>query len=198
MSPAEMRVVAAEEAGWSAVEAVMTSDASSRNCWCQFHVLENPVARQTTRQSRRALLAEQVETLDPPRGLVALAGDEPVGWCGVEPRTRLGHVLASRLVSKNSLFPADDSDVWIVYCILIPPARRLEGIGSRLLAAALDHARDYGARVVEGLPIDTSLREGRLAPGFSTGTLAMFEREGFTRVAALPSGRTLVYREMRE
>jgi GNAT superfamily N-acetyltransferase len=191
-----MRAVPAAEAGWKAVESVLMTDASTRNCWCQFHVLENRAWRATTRDSRQDLLREQITTLDPPRGLVALAGDEPVGWCGVEPRTRLGHVLASRLVTSNSRYELDDPDVWAVYCILVPPPLRRQGIAAALLRCAIEHAQSYGARSIEGYPIDTSRRDGQLPPGFSTGTLAMFEREGFQRLAALPSGRTLVYRDV--
>lgn len=190
---ARIRVVPAAEAGWRAVEAVLTSDASTRNCWCQFHVLENRVRRATTRDSRQELLRDQVATLDPPRGLVALVGDEPVGWCGVEPRTRLGHVLASRLVTRNSRYQLDDPDVWAIYCILVPSSLRRQGIATTLLTFAIVHARSHGARAIEGYPIDTAQRDGQLPPGFSTGTLAMFEREGFNPLAALPSGRTLVY-----
>jgi GNAT superfamily N-acetyltransferase len=190
---ARIRVVPAAEAGWRAVEAVLTSDASTRNCWCQFHVFENRVRRATTRDSRQELLRDQVATLDPPRGLVALVGDEPVGWCGVEPRTRLGHVLASRLVTRNSRYQLDDPDVWAIYCILVPSSLRRQGIATTLLTFAIVHARSHGARAIEGYPIDTAQRDGQLPPGFSTGTLAMFEREGFNPLAALPSGRTLVY-----
>jgi GNAT superfamily N-acetyltransferase len=188
--------VPAAEAGWNAVEAVMMTDASARNCWCQFHVLENRVQRATTRNSRRELLREQITALDPPRGLVALAEDQPVGWCGVEPRTRLGHVLASRLVRRHSRYEPDDPDVWAVYCILVPSSRRGQGIATTLLRRAIEHARTHRAHAIEGYPIDTSRRGGQLPPGFSTGTLAMFEREGFQPLAALPSGRTLVSRDI--
>lgn len=194
MGDGAIRVVSARDAGWDAVESLMMCDASTRNCWCQFHVLDNAAARETDRKSRRALLVEQVGSLDPPRGLVAMAGDEPVGWCGVEPRTRLRHVLATRLVSKNSLFPPDDPDVWCVYCLLVPPAHRRSGVATLLLTEAIAHARSHGAHAVEGLPFDTSQRDGVLPQGYSTGSLDMFERQGFTAVAALPSGRTLVYR----
>lgn len=189
-----LRVVTAPEAGWEALESVMSCDASSRNCWCQFHVLDNAASRSTTRESRRELLVEQMETLDPSRGLIAMLGDEPVGWCGVEPRVRLKHVLATRLVSKNSLFPPDDPNVWTVYCILVTRAHRRSGIGGRLLTEAVTHAEGNGAHAIEGLPFDTSMRGGEMPQGYSTGTLEMFERRGFTPVAALPSGRTLVYR----
>jgi GNAT superfamily N-acetyltransferase len=191
-----LRVVPAAEAGWEAVEAVLVTDASTRNCWCQFHVLENREWRATTRDSRRELLREQVVTLDPPRGLVAFAGDEAVGWCGVEPRTRLRHVLASRLVERNSRYQPDDPDVWAVYCLLVNPSVRRQGIAANLLKHAIGHARDRGAHAIEGYPIDTSMREGQLPPGFSTGTLTMFVREGFHSLANLPSGRTLVYRDV--
>lgn len=100
-----LTIVSAAAAGWPAVESVMTTEASARNCWCQFHVLSNTEAATTTRESRRELLEEQVGALEPPRGLIALDDDDPVGWCGVEPRTRLRHVLASRLVAKNSPHP---------------------------------------------------------------------------------------------
>lgn len=192
----DLRVIAAADAGWPAVESVMSTVASARNCWCQFHILENSVARHTTRRDRRALLQEQVDTLDPPRGLVALADEEAVGWCGVEPRVRLRHILATGLVSKKSLFDADDPDIWAIYCILVPPDQRRRGIGSALLTAAIDHAGASGARAIEGLPIDTTRRGGELPPGFSTGTLEMFRAEGFTALASVPSGRTLVYREL--
>lgn len=192
----EIRVVPAADAGWPAVEAVLMSDPSTRNCWCQFHVLENREARETTRESRKELLRVQVASLNPPRGLVAFAGDQAVGWCGVEPRTRLGHVLASRLVSRSSLYERDDPGVWAIYCIFVPPTMRGQGIASTLLRSAIEHAGDDGARVIEGYPIDVSKRGGELPQGFSTGTLAMFVREGFHPLAALPSGRTLVYREM--
>lgn len=188
-----LRVVSAAQAGWSAVDAVMRSDATSRNCSCQFHVLTNVEQRVTTRESRRELLEQEIESLDPPRGVVAFDGDGPVGWCAVEPRVRLRHVLASRLVVKSSPFEPDDPGVWAVSCILVPPKRRGAGVGGELLAAAVAHARSGGATAIEGYPFDAAVRGGRVPSGFSTGTLEMFRREGFEPVAALPSGRTLVH-----
>ncbi len=182
----------AAEAGWSAVESVLMADPSTRNCWCQFHVLENRAARETTRASRRLLLQDQVAMLDPPRGLVALVDGEAVGWCGVEPRTRLGHVLASSLTRKASPYEADDPCVWAVYCIFVPKEHRGRGVAANLLSAAIRHASDHGARAIEGYPFDLTTRNGVLPQGVSTGSVRMFEREGFRSAGALPSGRTLV------
>ncbi|WP_344090539.1 GNAT family N-acetyltransferase [Microbacterium deminutum] len=194
---AELRVLPARDAGWQAVDAVFQAEASARNCWCQFHVLSNRDAARSSRDTRRALLAEQIDILDPPRGLVALDRDEAVGWCGVEPRVRLHHVLASRLVRQHSPYDASDGQVWSVYCILVPPRYRRRGIGTDLLHAAIEHALAGGAEALEGYPIDTAARGGVLPPGFSTGTVGMFVDEGFHAGAALPSGRTLVHRSAR-
>ena len=191
-----LEVIPASAAGWPAVEAVFLAEASARNCWCQFHVLSNAEAATTNRDTRRDLLRQQIGDLDPPRGLVAMDDDVPVGWCGVEPRTRLAHVLMSRLVAKNSPSAADDPGVWSVYCILVPPKLRRRGIGVSLLDAAIEHAVRSGATEIEGYPIDTDQRGGALPPGFSTGTLSMFIAAGFTSLAALPSGRTLVRRAL--
>lgn len=185
-------IIPAGEAGWDAVQSVLMADASSRNCWCQFHILENKAARETTRSSRRELLQLQVATLDPPRGLIALAGSEPIGWCGVEPRNRLGHVLASNLTKKSSPYEADDPKVWAVYCIFVPQAYRGQGIAATLLHAAVQHAKAHGAKGIEGYPFDLTDRDGTLPQGDSTGSVDMFEREGFRATGSFPSGRTLV------
>lgn len=189
-----LRVIPAADAGWDAVQAVFASEASARNCWCQFHVLENATARATDRDGRRDLLRAQVEELDPPRGLIAIDGGEPVGWCGVEPRMRLRHVLASRLVTGSSPDALDDPGVWAVYCLLVPPRSRRRGIAASMLRAAVAHALVNGATSIEGYPIDTAQRGGKLPPGFSTGTVSMFEQQEFRRVAVLPSARTLMHR----
>ena len=191
---ATIDVTPAGPSDWDDVESVFMTVASARNCWCQFHVLENSTARMTNRQSRRKLLVEQISTLEPGRGLLARSEDGPVGWCGVEPRNRLRHVLASKLVRSTSPYPREDPGVWAVYCLLVPPEKRRLGIGSQLLSAAVDHARRAGGWAMEGYPIDTAQRGGELPPGFSTGTLDMFEDAGFEPVESLPSGRTLVHR----
>lgn len=190
----DLRVVPASEAGWAAVDAVLQAEATSRSCQCQFHLLDNAAQRATTRESRRVALQEQIETWDPPRGLVAVRGGEPVGWCGVEPRTRMAHLLASRLVAKNSPYPPADPGVWAIYCLLVPPRHRRQGIAAAMLTAAIAHATTAGATALEAYPIDVGQRGGKLPPGFSTGTTDMFAREGFAAVAALPSGRTLMHR----
>ena len=116
----------------------------------------------------------------------------------LDPRTRMRHLLASRLVVKSSPYPLDDDRVWSVSCVMVPPAQRRRGIGAALLHGAIAYASESGATAIEGYPIDVDQRGGKLPSGFSTGTLGMFAAEGFATVAALPSGRTLVHRPLAE
>lgn len=60
-----------------------------------------------------------------------------------------------------------------------------------LLRAAVEHARSGGARVLEAYPIDTGEERHPQSTVF-TGTLAMFQRVGFTEVERRAEGRPIV------
>lgn len=55
------------------------------------------------------------------------------------------------------------------------------GVGTALLDAAVRHAADRGARIVEGYPVDPALRRFPNAEAY-TGVVSMFERAGFSEV----------------
>lgn len=68
---------------------------------------------------------------------------------------------------------------------------RRRGISSALLEAAIEHARDGGARVLEAYPIDTAERKASSAALFH-GALAPFQKAGFEIVSRPQAGRALV------
>ncbi len=109
-------------------------------------------------------------------GLLAYAGREPVGWVAVEPRERYARLAASR-----SLAPVDDRPAWAATCFFVARGWRKRGIARQLLAAAADHVRRRGGRILEGYPIDS----GRplTAPDLYRGSLSTFARLGFAEVA---------------
>ena len=102
-------------------------------------------------------------------GLLAYDGDDAIGWCQVGPRDRL-HKLASQLALDA------DPHAWAVTCFLVAPHMRRRGVASALLAAAVQAARDAGARRIEGYPtVGASLHD----EDAWTGTVLLFERAGF-------------------
>ncbi len=81
------------------------------------------------------------------RGYLAYAGDRPIGWCHAAPRTSLAGLTA------NEEFHVDDPDgVGAIYCFVIAPSYRRQGVAARLLTEAVEGFRAEGLRVAEGYP----------------------------------------------
>lgn len=105
-------------------------------------------------------------------GLLAYVDGEPVGWCQLGARDRLG-----KLVVQLELEPSPAT--WAVTCFLVAPAHRHRGVAVALLAAAVATARRSGAARLEGYPrTDAALEDGEAW----TGTEALFARAGFALV----------------
>jgi GNAT superfamily N-acetyltransferase len=79
----------------------------------------------------------------------------------------------------------EDAGVWWVTCFVVDSRHRRSGIGSALLQAAVDFAREHGAMAIEGHPVDVdALKAARVAgSAIYTGTVAMFAAAGFVEVA---------------
>jgi GNAT superfamily N-acetyltransferase len=144
-------------------------------CWCLTYRL----SAKENRSLEGAARGERVRQLcgqDPPPGVVAYDGDEVVGWAAVHPRA------GTTFANSRKIPHADDSDVWSVWCIRVRPGHRGKGISHRLLAGAVDFARDNGAPAVEGYPVDNAGAKVDLTMAY-VGTRALFEAAGFTKVA---------------
>ncbi len=66
-------------------------------------------------------------------------------------------------------------------CFIVSRKVRGQGVAASMLAAAIDFARAHGATTLEAYPVDASTGRVPAANAFH-GTLAMFERAGFTVV----------------
>jgi GNAT superfamily N-acetyltransferase len=109
----------------------------------------------------------------PPPGLLAFAGDLPVGWCQVTPRSDLPWLDHSWRLKR-----IDDLPVWSISCFYIRIGYRKRGVTSALIKAALQVARQASAPVLEAYPLDADLTPSTS----STGYLTTFNRLGFVKV----------------
>jgi len=126
-----------------------------------------------------------------PPGLLAYDGDEPVGWCAVEPRANYARLNTGR---SKVLAPVDDQPVWSVTCFFVARTHRRRGVTVELLKAAVRHARKHGGRIVEGYPIDSPKPQ---ADTFAyTGLKAAFDQAGFHEVARRSPTRPVMRCEM--
>ena len=192
----EVRVVPAHRASWEDLQAVMGTRGPSSRCQCQRFKLAPgesfaafPVRERAERLRDQARCGEpDAETTS---GLMAYLGDEPVGWCAVEPRDALdGIVRHSRVVWDGRDEDKDDDTVWAVTCVLTRTGFRKRGVSRALVEASVDHARERGARALEAYPITTTAVIGEeLHVGIDT----VFADAGFVEVSR-PSKRRVVMR----
>jgi GNAT superfamily N-acetyltransferase len=196
MPVAGVTIESASSVPWDDVRTVFGTRGDPSGCWCQFMLL--PAAEMRTKDAAAcsALLRDRVERGPISPGLIAYIDGEPVGWCAVEPRTSYPTAIRSRVVTRASVEPVDDPSVWAIVCFVVRVEFRRRGISTALVSAAVDWARDHGARVVEGYPVDTAKRQKASAADLYHGTVTLFESAGFD-VAARPSvGRALMRLEL--
>ena len=144
-------------------------------CWCLSYRIP---AKQNValRGLERGELARQLVGEDPPPGVLAYDGGEPVGWAAVHPR-------ADTSFARNRRIPhVDTQDVWSVWCFRVRPGHRGTGIAHHLLAGAVDMARSCGAPAVEGYPVDNGGSKVDLTMAY-VGTRKLFEDAGFAKAA---------------
>ena len=164
-------------------------------CWCLSYRIPSKLNRELQGSARGELVAELCRSPLPP-GVLAYDGDVPVGWAGVAPRADL-----NSFARANSRIPhVDDQPVWTVWCIRTRAGNRRRGISHSLLEGAVEFARDHGAPVIEGYPVDNRGAKVDQTMAY-VGTVALFERAGFEKAADTDSTldgfpRVLMRREL--
>jgi GNAT superfamily N-acetyltransferase len=128
-------------------------------------------------------------------GLVAYLDHEPVGWCAVEQRTTYPRLLLkTRVPWADRAEDKSDDSVWAVTCFVTRVGYRRRGISRALARAAVDFARERGARAIEGYPMITERgREVTLPVEIHVGSRSVFAAAGFTEVTH-PTLRRVVMR----
>lgn len=149
-------------------------------CWCSYFRLRGRDWTNSNAMENRAVLEAAVRDdarEDRAPGLVAYRGSEAVGWVGLSPREEYERLAFSKLLA-----PLDDRPVWSIVCFVVGRKARGQGVAAALLDAAVDYARDHGAPTLEAYPVEVAKGERIPSANVYHGTLAMFERAGFTVV----------------
>jgi GNAT superfamily N-acetyltransferase len=174
---------------WDDVEALFGERGACAGCWCMYWRLGAKEYSAGKGQGNRAAFRRIVERGDEP-GVLAYAGDEPVGWCAVAPREAYPRLDRSRILA-----PLDDAAVWSISCLFVARPWRRQGVSRGLIEAAVAHARSRGARIVEGYPVEPAAPQ---ADAFVwTGLASAFERAGFREAARRSPTRPIMRRRVR-
>ncbi len=161
-----------------------------RGCWCMYYRRTGTVAVNAAAGKRnKAELCSLVDDGVVP-GLVGYVDGQPVGWISLGPREDYLKLRRSPIMK-----PVDDAEVWSIVCTFVAKEHRGRGLQHRLVAAALDFARENGVRLVEAYPVD---KPGRSHDDFMFfGSRHLYEKAGFTEVVRRSPTRVVMRRRLR-
>lgn len=190
-----MRIVPANQASWDDLEAVLPgASCHGGRCYCQrFKLGWN--AWPGDDLDRAHMLREQTDCGHPrskaTTGLVAYVDDEAAGWCSVEPRTAYPYLRSVPWRKRSE--DKTDASIWAVTCFVTRSGFRRQSVSYALACAAVDFARERGARALEGYPMDPE--PGKDVPWgeLNVGHVNIFAAAGFAEVSR-PTLRRVVMR----
>jgi GNAT superfamily N-acetyltransferase len=196
---ATVTVVPANEASWSDLQAVLGTRGDPSRCQCQRYKMQpgeswaSVGAEELSFRFRKQTDCGRSKS-GTTSGLVAYLDGEPVGWCAVEPRSAYPRLLLkTRVPWDGRAEDKTDDTVWAVTCFVTRPGFRRRGISRALARAAVEFARDRGARAIEGYPMIEEPATGWLLVELHVGSRSIFADAGFTEVSR-PTVRRVVMR----
>jgi GNAT superfamily N-acetyltransferase len=160
---------------WSDLEALFGPRGACGGCWCMAWRLRHAEFERQKGAANRCGFKAIVESGAAP-GLLGYMGEQPVAWCAVAPREHYPALERSRVLKR-----VDDQPVWSVTCLFVARRFRRQGLAMRMLEAAVVHAGQRGARIVEGYPVEPKTADMPAAFAW-TGTASSFRQAGFTEV----------------
>ncbi len=163
------------------LDAVFGEGGVARRCYCMHW--RRPDGGYGDQRPNRDRYADRVAEGEPP-GLVGYLDGLPVGWVQVGPRAEFPTLDRSRLLRA-----VDEADTWSVNCFVTRVGYRRRGVAGAMLSAARAFAADHGAELVEGYPVDGDRSS---SVDYFTGTLGMFEEEGFVEILRRNPTRPIV------
>ena len=194
------RVVPANEASWEDLRLIFGDSGYAYHCQCQRYKMGQAGYAPQPWEARAEALRGQTNCDRPDAaetsGLVLYLDGEPAGWVAVEPRVnyRIFQINEpTATVWKGRKEDRFDPDVWSVTCFRVRKEFQGLGLTYPMCAAAVDFARERGARILEGYPIVTD-GAGNITWGeVFVGPLGAFLEAGF-EVVHEPSKRRRVVR----
>jgi GNAT superfamily N-acetyltransferase len=196
---AVISVVPANEASWEDLQVVLGTRGDPSRCQCQRYKMQPGESWASVGAEGLALrLRAQTDCGNAESGttsgLVAYLDGEPVGWCAVEPRTAYPRLLRkTRVPWAGRAEDKTDDSVWAVTCFLTRAGFRRRGISRALARAAVDFARQRGARALEGYPMITQPGKEITWGELHVGSRSIFAAAGFAEVSR-PTPRRVVMR----
>lgn len=169
---------------WTDMEILFGLHGAFAGCWCMWFRQSNKEWQASSGSQRKSAMHGIVDSGTVP-GLIAYDGTKPVGWISLGPRPDFQRLQRSRVAR-----PVDQEAVWSVVCFFVEKSYRRMGATVALLEAGIEFARQQGAKILEGYPVDP---EGdKPDPWVYHGLVAAFQKAGFVEVARHHKNRPIM------
>lgn len=162
-----------------------TDNSKWSSCYCYFPI-HDPARiewQARTAAENRASVSDCI-TSGTTSGVLAYLGDEVVGWCHAGPWS---------MYPMLQEIPETDTDrLGVIFCFVVAPGHRGQGVARSLLGAACDSLREQGLTAVRAKP----LRNAQGAAANHLGPLSMYLAAGFEIVRESADGDVFVRRSL--
>jgi GNAT superfamily N-acetyltransferase len=188
--PSRIQFYPLTPARWKDFETLFGESGACGGCWCMWPRLRRADFQKQKGPGNKKAMKRLVES-GPPPGLLAYADGRPVAWCALAPRETYLALTNSRILK-----PVDDQPVWSVVCFFVAKPYRRRGLSARLLEEAAKYARNQGARIVEGYPVEPKTETRSPDVFVWTGLASAFRKAGFEEAARRSPTRPIMRRRM--
>ncbi len=173
--------------GWRDFAALFGPRGACGGCWCMWWRLRRSQYEEQKGLGNRRAMKKLVDSKQVP-GLLAYSLGRPVAWCSIAPRQDFPVLERSRVLKK-----VDDRPVWSVVCLFVTKPYRRKGLTAKILQAAVEYAKQQGAVIIEGYPIEP--KKSEMPDVFAaTGLASAFRKAGFKEVARRSQTRPVMRR----
>jgi GNAT superfamily N-acetyltransferase len=175
INPLKLHIRQLTSEDWPAIVRLFGDKGACGGCWCMWPRV--PQGGKCWHEAKGAKNRERFRRLvkaGKVHGVLAFAGEEPVGWCSFGPRSTFPRLERVRALQR------DWSDTtWSIVCFYIPSRWRGRNVATKLLEAATKEAFALGATEIEGYPVVPNQPEKVPAAFAWTGVPALFETAGY-------------------
>jgi GNAT superfamily N-acetyltransferase len=170
---------------WKDFENLFGPKGACAGCWCMWWRLKRSEFDKQKGEQNKQTMKEIVDSGEIP-GIMVYHNDQPIAWCAIAPRENFS------LLDRSQILKAiDDEPVWSIVCLFVKKEYRRKGVSSDLLKTAIKYARESGAKIIEGYPIDT--QTNKYPDVFAaTGLYSTFKNIGFEECARRSKTRPIM------
>jgi GNAT superfamily N-acetyltransferase len=160
---------------WNDFEKLFGKRGAFCGCWCMYWRLPKKQFTANQGEANKLMFKKIVEQGEKP-GIIAYLDGVPAGWVSISPREKLPGLESSKQLKK-----IDDKTVWSIICFYVEKHYRGKGLLKNLIKAAVNFARENGAKIVESYPVDENKKYRPVT--IHQGVKTTFLKEGFNEVA---------------